>query len=161
MSPHEVKKTAALCPFHKAVPHPKLPGSGTKTHYRGTPSLKHVPVPRAYAHPKLPGSAPAVQFGPSQKAVTGLKATIGGRQEKAALACPVQACRSPKSRGATRRRTIGKTWTKNSGADRRSVLIAAPQRAGERLGDDLCDAFIQNAEGKGLGWPLFGRPVLP
>ena len=42
-----------------------------------------------------------------------------------------------------------------------AVLVAAPQRAGERLGGDLCDAFIQNAEGKGLGWPLFGRPVLP
>ena len=63
-----------------------------------------------------------MQFGPSQKAVTGLKATIGGRQEKAALACPVQAnyrknldekqrcrptfgsdSRSPKGRGAARR----------------------------------------------------------
>jgi hypothetical protein len=37
----------------------------------------------AYAHPKLPGSAPAVQFGPSQKAVTGLKSTWGKGEKTA------------------------------------------------------------------------------
>ena len=67
----------------------------------------------------------------------------------------------PKKPGSASATTFQETRTKKRGAVRRAVLVAAPQRAGERLGDDLCDAFIQNAEGKGLGWPLFGRPVLP
>jgi len=67
----------------------------------------------------------------------------------------------PEKPGRASATTFQETRTKKKGAVRRAVLVAAPQRAGERLGDDLCDAFIQNAEGKGLGWPLFGRQVLP
>ena len=33
-------------------------------------------------HPKKPGSAPAVQFSPSQKTVTGLKSTWGKERKK-------------------------------------------------------------------------------
>jgi hypothetical protein len=57
--------------------------------------------------------------------------------------------------------TIGVCHGKTKAACHVSCRPALPARAGERLGDDLCDAFIQNAEGKGLGWPLFGRPMLP
>jgi hypothetical protein len=67
----------------------------------------------------------------------------------------------PKKPGSASATTFQEIRTKNRGAVRRAVLIAAPQKAGERLGDNLCDASIQNAEGKGLGWPLFRRLVLP
>jgi hypothetical protein len=83
------------------------------------------------------------------------------RREKTAPGRLEQPKRSPKNRGALRQRPFRKLERKKRGAVRRSVLVAAPQRIWERLGDDLCDTFIQNAEGKGLGWPLFGRPVLP
>ncbi len=124
-----------------AVTHPKLPGSVTETTYRGTPR-RTAARPMASAHPKLPGSAPAVQFGPSQKTVTGLKSTWGkGRKETAGpwswgTGSPLPAKARERTTGDLLRRSNEK---KNCRLPSQ-VQTGAPQKAGERLCDDLFGA---------------------
>jgi len=60
-------------------------------------------------------------------------------------------CGAPQKTGER----LGDDLSENSGrkshsAIRHAVLSGAPNTARERLGDFLCDTFIQNAEGKGL-----------
>ena len=126
-----------------AVTHPKKPGSVTVATYWGTP-IRTAASPTASAHPKLPGSAPAVQFGPSQKAVTGLKSKWGKKRKKTAgpwalgTGSPLPAkatCSCEASQGADYRRPIvalkrkEKQQAPQPGADRRSPKSrGAPRR---------------------------------
>jgi len=131
-----------------AVTHPKLPGSVTEATYRGTPR-RTAAMPTAYAHPKLPGSAPAVQFGPSQKAVTGLKSTWGKERKKQ----PDPGCGELVVRSLQKLLVLAKQARERTTDDllRRSnekknsrlpsqEQTGAPQKAGERLGNDLLGA---------------------
>ena len=124
-----------------AVTHPKKPGSVTEATYWGTPR-RTAARPTASAHPKLPGSAPAVQFGPSQKTVTGLKSTWGKERKKTAepwawgTGSPLPA----KARERTTDDLLRRSNEKKNSRLPSQVQTGAPQKAGERLGDDLLGA---------------------
>ena len=122
-----------------AVTHPKKLGSVTEATYRGTPR-RTAARPTASAHPKLPGSAPAVQFSPSQKTVTGLKSTWG-KERKNSRTLGVGSC-SPLPAKARERTTddLLRRSTKKNSRLLSQVQTGAPQKAGERLGDDLLGA---------------------
>ena len=87
----------------------------------------------------------------TQKAGSGVQATFwsGGGKTKAGTAGALR--RSLKIQGALGDNLSENSRRKNHGAVRHAVQIGAPDTARERLCDFLCDAFIQNAEGKGLG----------
>ena len=109
--------------------------------YWGTPRRTAV-RPTASAHPKLPGSAPAVQFGPSQKTVTGLKPTWGKERKKTAEPW-AWGTGSPLPANARERTTddlLRRSYEKKNSRLPSQEQTGAPQKAGERLGDDLFGA---------------------
>jgi hypothetical protein len=132
---------ATVWTSNAAVTHPEKPGSVTDATYRSTPR-RTAARSTAYAHPKKPGSAPAVQFSPSQKTVTGLKSTWGkGRKKQPDPGRGELGSQFPaKAREQT---TDDLLWRSNEKKNSRlpsQEQTGAPQKAGERLGDDLFGA---------------------